>query len=68
MYEVYCRIYQFVMKYASRILPWTKPKLIVGPNSILNLPDEIKNMDINKVLIVTDKTIVELGLLGNLIS
>lgn len=68
MYEVYCRIYQFVMKYASRILPWTKPKLIVGPNSILNLPDEIKNMDLNKVLIVTDKTIVELGLLGNLIN
>lgn len=68
MYEVYCRIYQFVMKYASRILPWTKPKLIVGPNSILNLPDEIKNMDLNKVLIVTDKIIVELGLLGNLIN
>lgn len=63
MYKFFCRIYQFVMKFASRLLPWTKPKLIRGPNSILMLPDEIMILGCKKVLIVTDKTIVSLGLM-----
>lgn len=68
MYKFFCRTYQFVMKFASRLLPWTKPNLIRGPNSILMLPDEIMILGCKKILIVTDKTIVSLGLMDEFLK
>ncbi|MDD3416598.1 MAG: iron-containing alcohol dehydrogenase [Lachnospiraceae bacterium] len=63
MYKLYCRIYQTIFKLASAFLPWRKPELLEGINSLQNLPEIVKNRNINKVLIVTGPQIFSLGLL-----
>lgn len=68
MYKLYCRSYQGIMRLAARILPWSEPKLLEGKNSILQLPKLIKELQIESVLIVTDKGIVAAGLLEGLLS
>lgn len=64
MYQLYCRIYQGAFRMVTPFLPWRKPELLEGENSILNLPRLIKNKDIHRVLIVTDKGITSIGLMG----
>lgn len=66
MYRVYCRIYQFIFRIVSPFLPWRKPELLTGENSLLKLPGLIKDKGIAGVLIVTDKGIASLGLLNGL--
>jgi len=68
MYKLYCRIYQTVFKLASAFLPWRKPELIEGTNSISKLPRLIKNNGIQSVLVVTDQQIVSLGLINGLLQ
>ena len=63
MYKLYCRIYQNIFKLASAFLPWRKPELLEGINSLQNLPEIVKNRNINKVLIVTGPHIFSSGLL-----
>jgi alcohol dehydrogenase len=67
MYRLYCRAYQNVLKLAAIFLPWRKPVLIEGINSIHTLPKVIKNQGLRSVLIVTDKGIASLGLLNGLL-
>ncbi|HBV87956.1 MAG TPA: alcohol dehydrogenase [Desulfosporosinus sp.] len=66
MYKLYCRIYQSVFKVFAYILPWRKPEVIQGENSLNKLPKLIKSKHVDSVLIVTDKTIVALGLMEGL--
>ncbi|HBW39037.1 iron-containing alcohol dehydrogenase [Desulfosporosinus sp. BICA1-9] len=68
MYKLYCRIYQSVFKLVSYLLPWRKPELTQGANSLKKLPKLIKSKGINSVLIVTDKIIASLGLLDELLK
>lgn len=68
MYKLYCRIYQSVFKLVSHILPWRKPELIQGVNSLNKLPRLIKSKGINSVLIVTDRVIASLGLMDGLLK
>lgn len=63
MYTLYCRSYQKVMKLSSAFLPWREPEILEGENSLAKLPRLIRNKGINKVLIVTDKGIVSIGLM-----
>ena len=63
MYELYCRSYQMMMRMASIFLPWRKPELLEGENSLSKLPKLIKSQNIESVLIVTDKGITEIGLM-----
>ncbi|WP_423802381.1 iron-containing alcohol dehydrogenase [Neobacillus sp. SAB-20_R2A] len=63
MYALYCRTYQGGMKVASFILPWRKPELLEGENSLSKLPTLIKSMRVESVLIVTDQGIVSIGLM-----
>ena len=67
MYKLYCRIYQAIMKIGMYLLPWSMPKTIEGPKSILKLAPLIKEKGFTKVLIVTDKTLVEIHLLDDLL-
>ncbi|HOB64286.1 MAG: iron-containing alcohol dehydrogenase [Clostridiales bacterium] len=62
LFKAYCRIYQAVFRIVVPLLPWRKPELIEGENSLLKLPVFIKSKGIKKVLIVTDKGISSLGL------
>ncbi|MGI6428619.1 MAG: iron-containing alcohol dehydrogenase [Syntrophomonadaceae bacterium] len=68
MYKLYCRIYQTVLKLVSAILPWRRPELIEGRNSMTMLSKLIKNNGIQSVLVVTDQQIVSLGLANGLLQ
>ena len=68
LFKVYCRVYQFAFKIASGIWPRRMPELLSGSGSIKQLPAFIKKKEISKVLIVTDKVIMKLGLGDSLIK
>lgn len=68
MYKFYCRTYQSVFRLVSHFLPWRKPELLEGENSINRLPGLIKSKGINNVLLVTDKGIASLGLMDGLLK
>lgn len=50
------------------ILPVSHPLVFAGPNSALNLCDNIQQLGMKKVLIVTDEVLVKLGLIDPLQS
>lgn len=53
---------------ASAFLPWRKPKLLEGENSLRKLPELIKSKNIESVLIVTDKGITSIGLMDGFLE
>lgn len=57
--KIYCRTYQFVLKVAMPFLPYRQPKILTNYASLC---DVLKNNDIKNVLLVADKTLIELGL------
>ena len=60
------RIAQKVLKLAMCFMDWSEPELLEGEGAILKLPAFIKNKNINKVLIVTDKGLMSIHLLDSL--
>lgn len=66
--KMFCRTYQVVLRAASYVLPWRKAKMLDGANSILLLPEMMRSDGYNKVLIVTDKMLMQLGLLNGLLE
>jgi aldehyde:ferredoxin oxidoreductase len=68
MFKLFCRVYQFVFKYAAYCLPWRKPELLEGEGCITKLPELIKKKGISSVLLVTDSVIVSLGLTDSLMA
>ena len=60
------RIAQKVLKLAMCFMDWSEPELLDGEGAILKLPAFIKNKNINKVLIVTDKGLMSIHLLDSL--
>lgn len=59
---------QKVLKVVANNLPFPKPTLFNGPGSSLELCDAIAQMDVERVLIVTDSMLVKLGLLDKIIA
>lgn len=49
--KVFCRIYQFAFHLALPVLPYREPKIL---NSVLQIADEVKALEIDSVLLVTD--------------
>lgn len=62
MGKKFCRLFQTGMKGAMYLLPWSMPKLLEGPGKIKELPALIKSKGYDKVLLVTDKTLLQLHL------
>lgn len=60
------RTYQLILKAASPFLPWRTPEILEGSDSFSQLAQKIKQKKIQKILIVTDATIVQLDLLQDL--
>ena len=60
------RIAQKVLKLAMCFMDWSEPELLEGEGAILKLPAFIKNKNIDKVLIVTDKGLMSIHLLDSL--
>ena len=68
MNKYYCRTFQFGMKLANYFLGYRTPETIQGAGSILKLPKEILNKNVNKVLLVTDPGLIKIGLPNSLIK
>lgn len=61
--KIYSRVFQGVLKLALPLLPYKDPKII---DAISDIPTVLKDNGKRKPLIVTDKTIYELGLCAGL--
>ena len=57
--KLYCRTFQTVLKISIPFLPYRKPKVV---GSVKALPDLIKKKKRTNVLIITDPSIMKLGL------
>lgn len=68
MNTLYCRLYQRTLQLASYFLPWHKPTLLEGANSLNKLPELIGRKGISKILIVTDQGISALGLMNSFLQ
>ncbi|TWH82550.1 iron-containing alcohol dehydrogenase [Sedimentibacter saalensis] len=68
MYKLYCRIYQYVFKMVFYLLPWRKPEIIEGVDSVNYLPKLIKDIDIDKVIVITGKIISSIGLMDGVLE
>jgi alcohol dehydrogenase len=68
MYKLYCRAYQTAYRGALYFLPWRKPRLIEGENSLAELPGILKESGITSVLVITDEGISSLGLMDGLLE
>lgn len=68
MYKTYCRAYQKTFKFASRFLTWRTPKLLEGENSLLKLPQLVREKGLRRILVVTDQGIAALSLIDPLLE
>ena len=57
--KIYCRVYQGIFRIALPFLPYREPKLLKDNEEVAGI---IKEMGLKKALIVTDKTLYNLGL------
>ena len=53
----YYRTYQFIFDIGARCLYWRKPIVISGEGSIKEIPEVFKKHNVNKVMIVTGRTV-----------
>ena len=60
---LFFKIWQFILKWASKILPFRTPELFTGPGSSLQLCEHIAKTGVKNLLIVTDAMLVKIGLL-----
>ena len=66
--KLYYRIYQRIFQVGSYFIKWRMPEVLEGENSLLKLPNAIKKYNVSRILIVTDKGILSLGLIDNLLK
>lgn len=63
--KLYCRIFQLGFRIALPFLPYRKPKILTENNEIV---DVLKLHHINRILLVTDKGIIENNLVSPLLK
>ena len=64
--KCYYRICQKVLKFAMCFMNWSEPTLLEGEGAILRLPKLIKDKGLNRILVVTDKGLMNIHLLDPL--
>ena len=62
------RIFQFTLYKMCYLMPFKVPKLIEGEDSLLELPNTIKELGLDNVFLCLDPGIKQLGLSNPLIS
>ena len=65
-YKAFSRVYQQTFRVAMCTFNWDEPEMLEGPGAIRRLPAFIKSKGLKKVLIVTDKGLMGLGILNSL--
>ncbi len=68
MYKIYCRVFQAVMKVGNYFMGYRMPEYIEGPGCIKELPKQILAKGVKKVLLVTDKGLLGLGVPNGLMD
>ena len=63
-----CRLVQFFVKIGYYFFRFPKAKVVDGEGSFLSIPDLIKEDNLKKPLIVTDNSLMKLGLINPLIN
>lgn len=63
-----CRIYQAVFKIGLYAVPYRMPEYIDGPGSICRLPEFLRSKKADDLLVVTDRTLMKLGLLDKMLE
>lgn len=66
--KVWQRIFMFTFYKATYLMKWKVPELIEGENSILNICNKIKELNLDNAFVVIDSGIYELGLTNDFIS
>ena len=59
IYKMYCRLFQFMFRCASVFLPWRRPVILNGFDSLATL---LRKKGVQTVLLVTDAGLVKIGL------
>ena len=67
-YRISCRCYQRFLQAASYLVKWPKPFLLEGENSVLALPERIRQDGIQRLLVITDPVISDLGLMHGFLA
>ncbi|KAG5473195.1 hypothetical protein CUR178_03114 [Leishmania enriettii] len=67
-WRIVCRSYQLILCAASYLLRWRQPTVAQGVDSFLKLPDLVRQARLRRGLLVTDATIIKLGLVESLID
>ena len=68
MYTAYCRTFQGTMRLGMKMLNWRTPEIIEGENSLVKLPELLQDLQLARLLIVTDKGIQKIGLMEPLLA
>lgn len=68
MNKFFVRLEQFAVVTYIRMLKEKTPKLYTGENSSFELVKEMKKNKVSNILVVTDKTIMKLNLIGSLLD
>lgn len=68
MSKLWCRTFQAGMKIGHYFIGYHMPDYVEGPGSIKKLPDMVAEKGLKNVLIVTDKTLMGLGLLDGMLD
>ena len=68
MKKCWYRVCQKALKFGMRFMDWSEPELFEGEGAVLKLPQFIKGKGIKNILIVTDKGLMNLGLLEPLFA
>ena len=68
MSKLWCRTFQAGMKIGHYFIGYHMPDYIEGPGSIARLADMVADKGLNNVLVVTDKTLLGLGLLDTMLD
>lgn len=66
--KIYCRIFQYVMKVGNYFLGYRMPEYKSGAGSIRQLPAWIQSKGLKNVLVVTDPSLVKLGLPNSMLE
>lgn len=68
MNKLQARIFQKFFKAGIRLTPFRMPEVLEGTGCSAKLPSVIKGLGYNKILIVTDANIAQLGLFDDMLS
>lgn len=66
--EIYQRIYMFCFYKFASLLKWREPEILSGDKPLELIPEKIKELNLNKCLIVLDPGVEKLGLSEGLIN